>query len=77
MEGLKEKTVSELNSDEIIITLTVTKKMGVDLKAGSVHPRELCKILNNIITDIQFSVMMPPEEVSTQRGLQHSTGRRI
>lgn len=64
-----EKTVSEMNKDEIIVSLTVTKAMGVDLKAGNVHPRELCKILHNIILDIQFSVMMPDQQ-PTQRGLK-------
>ncbi len=71
---MNEKSVKELNEDEVIITLTVTKTMGVDLKAGSVHPRELVKILTNIITDIQFSVMMPDQTIP-QRGLQ-DTGRR-
>ena len=69
-EGVKEKTVVEMSNDEIIVSLTVTKGMGVDLKAGSVHPRELCKILHNIILDIQFSVIMPPEQ-------PQNTGRRI
>jgi hypothetical protein len=73
-EGQDEKTISEMSKDEVIISITVTKNMGVDLKAGTVHPRELIKILNNIIVDLQFSVMMP-EQQPTQRGL--NTGRRL
>lgn len=73
-EKNREKTVAEMSDDEIIVTLTVSKNMGVNLNAGSVHPRDLVKILTNIITDIQFSVMMP--EQPNQRGLQQNLGGR-
>lgn len=51
------------DNDEVLVKLTITKS-GVQLEAPKVPPHEVCKMLNNIATDVMFSALGKSEQSS-------------
>jgi len=47
--------------DETIVKLSIFKSGTMQLEAPSVHPKELCKMLSNLIHDITYASLQPAE----------------
>jgi hypothetical protein len=49
-------------NDQVIVDLKIWKSGTVQLQAPHVHPKDLTKLLNNIITDLTYAALTPQQE---------------
>lgn len=53
---MSSKLLKEVG-DEVILQLIIKKSGIVSLHAPNTHPRDTCKLLGNLITDIMFQYL--------------------
>lgn len=46
-------------NDQVIVDLKIYKSGTVQLQAPFVHPKDLTKLLNNIIVDLTYAALTP------------------
>jgi hypothetical protein len=51
----------ELPNDTPIIELKIMSSGVIQLHAPQVHPKDVCKMLNNLVTELMFSSFQPAE----------------
>jgi len=58
------KSVSGIQTfgEEVILTLKIYKSGKLNLDAPQVHPRDTCKILLNLATDLMFQYFQEKEQ---------------
>jgi hypothetical protein len=52
---IKSGSQIEIPGDEVIVSLKIYKSNKIQLEAPLVHPRDLCKMLSNLIYDITYA----------------------
>lgn len=53
-----------LTDDKIIIKLNVFESGKIQLTAPNLHPKDVCKILHNLMLDVQYASLQPAETSS-------------
>lgn len=55
-----------LTDDVIIVKLNIFESGKVQLTAPNVHPKDICKILHNLMLDIQYASLQPADTTKVQ-----------
>lgn len=58
---IKNGSSIDVVGDEIIITLRIYKSGKIQLQAPEIHPRDVCKMLGNLIQDITYAALQPAD----------------
>jgi len=61
MRLVKESSKVILPNDETILSLKVTSSGKIDLQAPMIHPKDVCKLLNNLAIDIMYQAIESKE----------------
>jgi hypothetical protein len=61
MKLVKNGSAIEVPGDEPIIELVIMRSGQMRIHAPMVHPRDVCKFLNNVATDLMFANFQPAE----------------
>ena len=55
-----------LTDDVVIVELKVYQSGKIQLAAPGVHPKDVCKILHNLMLDVQYASLQPAEVTKVQ-----------
>lgn len=61
---LKLNSSIELPNDEVVLELKMTKSGKIILHAPTIHPREVCKIISNVMLDLMFGTFQSDDNLT-------------
>jgi hypothetical protein len=58
---IKNGSPIDVVGDEVVLYLRIYKSGKVQLQAPEIHPRDVCKMLGNLMQDITYAALQPVE----------------
>ena len=58
---IKNGSQIDVVGDEVILSVRMYKSGKVQLQAPEIHPRDVCKMLGNLIQDITYAALQPAD----------------
>jgi hypothetical protein len=63
---IKNGSQIDIVGDEIVLYVRIYKSGKIQLQAPEIHPRDVCKMLGNLIQDVTYAALQTVEVDNTQ-----------